>query len=95
MQQSISKPRAQKYTCDFSVKSMSLVPAFKKCNNQIKLKKRLHIFINFVCHVQILKYRYIRKKTFICTRVIFRFLPNLQRPNKITKYVKSINRKAT
>ena len=32
---------------------------------------------------------YIKSKTFVIQRVIFRFLPNLRRLNKITKIVKS------
>ena len=32
---------------------------------------------------------YIKNKTFITQRVIFRFLPNLRRLNKITKSLKS------
>ena len=36
---------------------------------------------------------YIKNKTFIAQRVIFRFLPNLRRLNRITKCVKSTNLK--
>ena len=36
-------------------------------------------------------YIYILNKTFIYLKVILRFLTNLQRLNKITKSVKSIN----
>ena len=35
----------------------------------------------------------IKNKTFIIQRVIFRFLPNLRRLNKITKTVKGTNLK--
>ena len=35
----------------------------------------------------------IKNKTFIYSKVILRFLPNLQRLNKVTKIVKSINLK--
>ena len=36
---------------------------------------------------------YIKNKIFITQRVIFRFLPNLRRLNKITKSIKSTNLK--
>ena len=38
-------------------------------------------------------YMYIKNETFISKRVIFRFLPNLRKLNKITKNVKSIHLK--
>ena len=41
----------------------------------------MYVYINFVCHVQMSKYMYNR------------FLPNLQRLNKITKGIKSKNLK--
>ena len=45
----------------------------------------------FIANIYI--YIYIKNKTFITQQVTFRFLPNLQRLNKITKSVKSTNLK--
>ena len=51
----------------------------------------IYTFINFLCHLQKCQCIYVKNKTFISKRVIFRFLPNFQRLNKIMKIIKSIN----
>ena len=53
------------------------------------------MYINFICHIQMSKYIYKKQDiyTFAYLKVILRFLPNLQRLNRITKSVKSINLK--
>ena len=49
--------------------------------------------LHFICHLQKCQNKYIKNKTFICTRDIFWYLPNFRRRNKITKSVKTINLK--
>ena len=48
---------------------------------------------NVNIYIYIYIYIYIKNKTFIAQQVIFRFLPNLRRLNKITKIVKTTNLK--
>ena len=48
----------------------------------------IYIYINKYIYI------YIKNEIFISKGVIFRFLPNMQRLNKITKSVKSINLKS-
>ena len=52
----------------------------------------MYIYKIYVYILYIYTHIYINK-TFITQRVIFRFLPNLRRLNKITKSVKSTNLK--
>ena len=55
---------------------------------------RYYIYILIYIYIYIYIYiTYIKNQTFISKRVIFRFLPNLRRLNKITKKVKSANLK--
>ena len=55
----------------------------------------LFIYIYKLCmsSTKMSTYMYIKNETFISKRVIFRFLPNLRKLNKITKNVKSIHLK--
>ena len=57
----------------------------------------MYMYINIYIYMYIYMYIciciYIKNKAFITHRVIFRFLPNLRKVNKITKSVKSTNLK--
>ena len=53
----------------------------------------LYIYVQCSMSIYIYIYIYIKNKTFIAQQVIFRFLPNLRRLNKITKIVKTTNLK--
>ena len=52
----------------------------------------IYIYINFVCHVQMPKYMH-KKPRHLFIKSYYSISSNLQRLNKITKSVKSINLK--
>ena len=53
----------------------------------------MYIHINFVRHEEKCQNIYIKNKTFISSRVIFWFFPNLRKFNTITTSIKSIDLK--
>ena len=55
-----------------------------------RTKMSIYIYI-YIIYIYLYIYIHIENKTFISLQVIFWFLPNLRRLNKITKIGKSIN----